>query len=114
MFFMHLFHKLSISYNKFNRINQDELIKCVFDDREIEANVVSAIRYILRGTRNVNFYLNLSYFGIYLKYNKLVCLIIKVCFSPFLNSISSNIIELRHFSVYHQIAGTLSIQDLSF
>ena len=54
MFFMHLFHKLSISYNKFNIINQDELIKCVFDDREIEANAVSAIRYILRGTRNLS------------------------------------------------------------
>ena len=32
-------------------------------------------------------------------------------FHLFLNSISTNIIELRHFSVYHQIAGTLSIPD---
>ena len=31
--------------------------------------------------------------------------------SPFLDSISLNIIELHRFSVYHQIAGTLSIQD---
>ena len=29
----------------------------------------------------------------------------------FLNSISSNFIKLRHFSVFHQIAGTL-LQDL--
>ena len=61
----------------------------------------------------------LSYFGIYLKYNKLVCLIMEVCYIGFsfhlfvLNSISSNIIVLRHYSVYHQIAGSLSIQDLS-
>ena len=59
-------------------------------------------------TRNLSFstYHKISCFGIYLEYNQLVCLIMarvlyKFLISPFQNSILPNIIELRHFSVFH-------------